>query len=213
MNETFKELFYNKLGLDSMTLDMQRDFLKAMSDYLDHGRSNKNNGRTLQFVAKQLSGLITFLECLDYNQEEIVRIITNFPSILNTVEDLYNKYLLLGVVENSVENNIRRDKLLNKTKEFMVGFNKIYARYKLICEAGYGRIGWNALVHASDREFSKIFVYGSYRKSYQLFSSQEAVIEWLKNVDATECDIESLKTLDVNKELVSKYEKRTKGIS
>ena len=158
MDNTFSNLFYTKLNLGKLELETQKRFLEAITKYLDHGKKEEINGRTINFVKKQLDSLIYFLECLDFSKEEMVRIITNLPTILNTVDDLYKKYLLLGVLEEDSRNSLRKDKLLNKTKDFMVGFNKIYARYKLVCEAGYDRLSWNVLVHASDREFCSIFV-------------------------------------------------------
>lgn len=213
MNEDFKEIFYSKLDIQSMDLNTQRNFLESISKYLDHGRKDEINGRTVNFVLKQLNQLISFLECVGYTKEEMVRIITNFPSILNTIDDLYNKYLFLGLLEDPSKNDLRKDKLLNKTKDFMVGFNKMYARYKLICETGYDRLSWNTLVHASDREFCSIFVRSTYRKSYQLFTDPVQVMRWLKQINPDEFDIEEVKTLAANKELVEKYEKRIKGIS
>lgn len=213
MNEDFKEIFYSKLDIQSMDLNTQRNFLESISKYLDHGRKDEVNGRTLNFVLKQLEQLISFLECVGYTKEEMVRIITNFPPILNTIDDLYNKYLFLGLLEDPSKNDLRKDKLLNKTKDFMVGFNKMYARYKLICETGYDRLSWNTLVHASDREFCSIFVRSTYRKSYQLFTDPVQVMRWLKQINPDEFDIEEVKTLAANKELVEKYEKRSKGIS
>lgn len=213
MKEDFKEIFYSKLDIQSMDLNIQRNFLESISKYLDHGRKDEVNGRTLNFVLKQLEQLISFLECVGYTKEEMVRIITNFPPILNTIDDLYNKYLFLGLLEDPSKNDLRKDKLLNKTKDFMVGFNKMYARYKLICETGYDRLSWNTLVHASDREFCSIFVRSTYRKSYQLFTDPVQVMRWLKQINPDEFDIEEVKTLAANKELVEKYEKRSKGIS
>ncbi len=213
MNDAFKELFNSKLKLKELDVGLQKEFLQAISKYLDHGRKDEINGRTLGFVLKQLDSLTTFLDSVGYNNEEMVRIITNLPTILNTVDDLYNKYLLLGVLENYQKNDLRREKLLNKTKDFMVGFNKIYARYKLVCESGYERLSWNVLVHASDREFCSIFVRGTYKKHYQMFSNPTEVMKWLESVDSSEFDIESAKNWEVNKELVGRYEKRSKGIS
>lgn len=213
MNNEFKEIFYSKLNIQSMDLNIQRNFLESISKYLDHGRKDEVNGRTLNFVLKQLDQLISFLECVGYTKEEMVRIITNFPSILNTIDDLYNKYLFLGLLEDPTKNNLRKDKLLNKTKDFMVSFNKMYARYKLICETSYDRLSWNTLVHASDREFCSIFVRNTYHKPYQLFTDPVQVMRWLKEVNSDEFDIEEFKTLAANKELVEKYEKRSKGIS
>lgn len=168
MNNEFKDLFNNKLGLASLDIHLQKEFLVAISHYLDHGRKEEINGRTFGFVLKQLDSLILFLESVGYTNEEMVRIITNLPSILNTVDDLYKKYLLLGILEDPRKNNLRKEKLLNKTKDFMVGFNKIYARYKLVCETGYERLSWNVIVHASDREFCSIFIQGVYKKKLSI---------------------------------------------
>ncbi len=210
MNEAFKDLFYTKLQLQKLDISLQKQFLESISSYLDHGRKEEINGRTLSFVLKQLDSLILFLKCIDCTEEEIVRIITNLPTILNTVDDLYKKYLLLGILEDPSRNNLRKDKLINKTKDYMVGFNKIYARYKLVCTAGYDRLSWNVLVHASDNEFCRIFIKGTYKKPYQLFNHPSEVMAWLGSVDSSEINLEEIKAWDVNKELVSQYEKSHK---
>lgn len=210
MDNNFKELFQAKLNLSSLPESQQQAFDIAITKYLTHGRKGFVNGRTLEFVDRQLTKLIFLLLCIGYNQQEIVQIITNLPSILNTVDDIYKKYLLLGVIENNA-NTIRKDRLLHKTKDFMVGFKKIYARYKLICESGYNNFNWNILVHASDNEFSKIFVQGAYRKEYQLFITPNQVLAWLDNVDSDEFDLEIAKSWSVNKEIVEAYEQKQKS--
>ena len=53
----------------------------------------------------------------------------------------------------------------------------------------------------------------SYKKPYQLSNNPGQVMAWLRSVDASELNLEELKSLEVNKELVDKYEKRSKGIS
>lgn len=209
MLDEFKDLFYSKLDIGTLDFKEQSAFLAAMVKYLDHGRKDKINGRTLEFVSRQLDSLIRFFESVGYTKKEMVQILTNLPSLLNTVDDLYKKYLLLGVVENPY-NTLRKDKLLHRTKDFIIGFNKIYARYKLVCEAGYDNPNWNVLVHASDREFAKIFVVGTYKKSYQVFTLPERVLEWLNGVSTSEFDLEQTKSWDVNKEIVEKYEERSK---
>lgn len=205
IGQEFLNLFYTKLEMRTMSQEVQTSFIAAVTRYLDHGRRDEINGRTISFVARQLDSLIYLLECIGYNKEEMVRIITNLPAILNTVDDLYKKYLFLGILENE-ENSFRKDKLLNKTKDFIVGLPKMYARYRLIQESGYNVIRWNSLVHASDREFASIFIKGAYAKPYQLFRQEESVYEWLRNIDVNELDISELKVLPVNEELVVQYE-------
>ena len=203
----FLNLFYSKLSLQTMSKDIQTSFLAAITRYLDHGRKEEINGRTLSFVSKQLNRLIELLTCIGLSQEEIVRVITNLPSVLNTVDDLYNKYLFLGILENE-ENTFRKDKLLNKTKDFMVGLSKMYARYRLISESGYDNYKWNSLVHASDKEFASIFIKSNYSKPYQLFETADQVYTWLSNVDITELNMNEFRNLPVNEELVVKYESK-----
>ena len=145
------------------------------------------------------------LEWMGFNKKEMVQILGNLPNLLNSVDELYKKYLFLGIIENE-ENSFRKNKLLNRTRDYMVGLSKIYARYKLICEAGYDNLRWNSLVHASDKEFARIFVRSTYVKPYQLFDTEEQVYEWLENVNFDELNIEEIKCWDVNEELVRSYE-------
>ena len=205
MEKEFKDLFYEKLNLYDLPFKMQSDFFISMTNYLNHGRTTKVNGRTIEFVSEKLDKLLEFLCALDFSYEDIVHIITIYPEILNTVDSLYEKYLFLGIVEN-IENNVRRTKLYNRPKDFMVGLNKMYARYKLIIESGYNNVTWNSLVHASDREFARIFVGGSHKKPYRIFNNELGVLDYLANVDISELNIDKYKELSVNEELVSKYE-------
>ncbi len=205
INTEFLNLFYRKLDLGTMPQDVQTSFLASITRYLDHGRKDEINGRTVGFVSKQLDSLINLLECIGFSKQEIVQVITNLPSILNTVDDLYHKYLFLGILENET-NDFRKGKLLYKTKDFMVGLTKMYARYRLIEESGYDTFRWNSLVHASDKEFASIFVKGAYDKPYQLFEAEGGVYEWLKKVDINDLDIDEIKRMPVNEELVVKYE-------
>lgn len=48
------------------------------------------------------------------------------------------------------------------------------------------------------------------KKNYQLFETPEQVMRWLKDVDSSEFDLQNAKSWDVNKELVSRYEERSK---
>lgn len=204
ISQEFLDLFNSKLNLENMSKDIQTSFIVSMTKYLDHGRKDIINGRTLAYISLKLDNLINLLECINLSKIEIVKALTNLPNILNGVDDLYNKYLLLGIVENE-ENNLRKDKLINKTKDFMVGLPKIYARYCLIEKVAY-ESSWNSLVHSSDKEFANMFVKGTYQKPYQVFESINQVLDWLNNVNIENLDIEYFKSLKVNEELVEKYE-------
>lgn len=208
----FIKLFMDKLDLSNLSENERNSFFAIMIKYLDHGRKDAINGRTLLYVEAQLDKLLNLLECMGCTKEDCVKVLSNLPSLLNTVDDLYNKYLLLGIVED-VDNSIRKDKLINKTKDYMVGISKIYARYRLIMESGYNVFSWNILMHATDSEFCKVFTRGKYFKPYQSFSDKDSVMRWLNQVDFGEFDIEQWKGLEVNKELVAKYEGKKTGIS
>ena len=202
MNKEFKDLFYEQLLLGEVSFKEQSDFLLKMASYLEHGR-------TVEFVAEKLNKLLEFLYALDLDTKDAVRILTLYPAILNSIESLYDKYLFLGYIEN-LDNEVRKNKLLNSPRDFMIGLNKMYARFSLIKDSGYGTYTWNNLVHASDREFCKIFVKGTYNKPYQLFDNELQVLDYLSNVDIRGLDMSRIKEMTVNEELVSKYEGKGK---
>ena len=191
MSEQLIELFYSKLDLQYLSQETQKHFFDVMEMYIKHGR-------TYDYICSNLEKLLLFFETIGIGNIEVSIILTNFPGLLNIVDDLYSKYLFLGIIENE-DNSFRRHKFFSKTKDYRVGLAKMYARYRLCMEAGYGDINWNALVHASDNEFAKIFIEGTYRKPYQLFQSVDQVNDWLSTIDLSELDLEEFKSLSVNK--------------
>ncbi len=202
MTEEMKNLFYEKLDLEHLNPTTQQYFLKVMSDYIKHGR-------TYEYIEEKLDRLLFFFECIDIGTTECTIILMNFPGILNIVEELYPKYLFLGILENE-DNTFRYHKFFSKTKDYRVGLHKIYARYVLCQIADYPEIRWNTLVHATDSEFAKIFVMGKYKKPYQIFESVEQVLEALECVNFDTLYIDDYKELPVNKELVEKYENKAR---
>lgn len=202
MNKEFKDLFYERLSLGDLDYKEQNEFLLRMSNYLEHGR-------TLDFVSQKINKLLEFLYAIDLNEKDAVRILTLYPAILNSIENLYDKYLFLGYIEN-LDNTVRKNKLLNSPRDYMIGLAKMYARFNLIKDSGYGVYNWNNLVHASDREFCRIFVRGTYNKPYQMFDNELQVLDYLSRVDVKSLDISMLKEMTVNEELVSKYEGKGK---
>lgn len=205
ISNEFVEMFYKKLLLQQFSREFQENFLVAMARYLDHGRKEEINGRTFEYVERQIDKLLLFLGSIGCTTWDAVKILTNMPSLLNTVDDLYNKYLFLGIVENE-NNTFRKEKLINRTKDWMVGLPKMYARYRLVCDSGYGKANWNNLVHSSDREFASIFIHSAYNKNYQMFETLEEVMNWLKSVDVNELDFDLVKHWSVNEEIVARYE-------
>ena len=202
MDKRFKDLFYEKLLLGEVSFKEQSAFLLKMTAYLEHGRS-------IDFVEEKINKLLEFLYALGLGTKEAIKILTAYPAILNTVGNLYEKYLFLGYIEN-LDNTVRINKLLNSPRDFMIGLNKMYARFRVITDSGYGIYNWNNLVHASDREFCKIFVKGTYDKPYQIFDNELEVLDYLSRVDTKKLDMSSLKEMVVNEELVSNYEGKGK---
>ena len=198
IDESVVKLFTTSLDLESISNEEQLKFWVNMKKYLQHGRS-------FTYLTNNLEELIKFLNSINCTNQEIITILTNAPSLLNSVSDLYNKYIFLGVLENS-NNSLRKDKLLNKTIEYRVSLKKIYQRYCLIKEVNYPNLNWNILVHATDKEFANVFICRTYKKHYQLFSSENEVYQYLTKYSLDDLDIDIFKSLDVNRELVEHYE-------
>lgn len=198
MLEEVGNVFYEKLGLANLSEQMQQYFDKALKVYMSHGR-------TYEYVVSCLDRLLEFFEAIGIGRIECAIILMNDFTLLNTVNELYDKYIFLGVIENG-DNTFRNHKFFSKTKDYRTSLAKMYARYRLCLEAGYDDINWNILVHSSDNEFTKRFISSTYRKPYQMFDSPNQVMEWLAQVDINELDLEEFKALPVNKEIVEKYE-------
>ena len=147
------------------------------------------------------------MDAIELTNEEKVTVLTNMPSLLNTIKDMITNYLLLGVLENE-ENGFRKKKLINKTNEYRIGLKKLYGRYVLATYAGSPEINWNLLVHSSDAEFAKRFVKGAYYKPYQVFANIEDVLSYVDNVSLDTLDVDEIMSWDVNRELVDKYGER-----
>ncbi len=208
MSQEFIEFFNNKLYLHTISPELKNKFLKSMEFYLKHSSNSNMKGRSYEYIVNKMTTFIDFLDTFQYSSEEKVLIISNDPSLLNALNDLYGKFLFLGIIENK-DNTFRRDKLLHKTRDFRISLSKMYARYLLACECGYDNLNWNLLVHSSDMEFANVFVRGTYYKPYQLFDSSELVhkrIEELKVMHPI--DLDNFVDLDVNQELVLKYESK-----
>lgn len=205
------EMLNEKLGIGYFGREICENFLQSFSRYLKHSKSDtdKTGGRAFTFLEDKLNKFIDLFSSFGYNPEELIILLTNYPTILNTIDTCYAKLLLLGVVENSA-NTVRKEKLLERTKDFMISINKIYSRYKLICETGYDKCNWSNLITKSENEFCKIFVNKS-GMSHQLFSNIEEVKKWLDDVTINEFNIEEFKSMDVNKEFVAKYEEKTRS--
>lgn len=207
IKKEFIDLFFEKLHLEKYSRDVQLKFLSTMVRYLNHGNKGKSNDRTLGYVSRKLDTLIKFLKALDFTDEEMLKVLMDFPAILGISDELYTKYLLLGITENE-DNTIRREKLLNSPKDFMIGLSTMYARFCLIRESGYNKFNWNCLAHISSKEFSNIFVKRAYYKPYKIFDTEEEVLSWMEKVDISSLDIVEFKNLKVNEELVKCYESK-----
>lgn len=200
MEESNLVLLEQKFGLSNLDIELKNKFYSAIKDYLNHGRS-------YEFLIKQIETFMQFCDIVNITMNEKIIILSKFPGILNSIDDLYNKYLFLGIIE-SPDNSFRRNKLINKPNDFRVGFKKMYSRYKFMIEVGYDSISWNTLLHATDEEFASIFVVGKYSKPYRIFNSVNEVLDTLNNIPLDDFNIDDYKKLDVNKEIVEKYENK-----
>ena len=198
MGDSNLVLLEQKFDLSNMDDDIRRKFYNALKSYLNHGR-------TIEFLNRQIDIFIKFAKSISLNDDEIIKIFSSFPGILNSVDELYSKYLFLGIVEND-NNDLRIKKLVNKSNDFRVGLKKIYSRYKFMLNVGYDAIGWNTLVHATDQEFASIFVIGKYEKTYRIYNSVSDVLKSLNEMDLSDFDLDKYKELDVNRKIVEGYE-------
>lgn len=207
MPTEIQSFLINKLNLEKIDPNLAERFIASMIKYMEHGRKvGVVEGRSIDFLDKHLTELINFLNVIGLNDEEKIIVLCNMPSLINVSNDFVHKYLLLGIIEND-SNTYRRKKLINKTNDFRIGFKKLWGRYTLVTNVCYPNITWNVLVHASDKEFAKIFVKSTYYKSYQCFNTVEEVLDYVNNVSVDIFDLEEVKSWDVNKELVEKYGK------
>lgn len=198
MTKELVELFINRLNLDLLSRETQTHFYDVMTRYMAHGR-------TYDFVVRSLDKLLELFDVFGINRIEAAIIISNDPALLNNVDALYDKYLFLGIIENE-ENTFRNHKFFSKTRDYRVALDTMYKRYRFCLESGYVDIKWNTLVHATDSEFAKIFVESTYRKPYQRFDTLEQALEYIREAEYPEIDMEEFKNLEVNREIVEKYE-------
>ena len=202
----YREVFEKYLNVSEI-IDNSDIFYEKIINYLKHSRNGEDiSGRSISFIEESLGNLVYFLNIIGCSDIEKIIVIGNMPSILNSVEELYKKYLFLGVVCDN--GDIRKDKIVNHTKDYMCGLKTIYKRYCLVRDSGYNKYTWNVLVHSTDDEFANIFITGTYSYRHKIFSSKDDVDKWLSSVNVDNIDWESIKKMDVNKEIVNKYENK-----
>ena len=207
-NQDIVQLLEKKLDLNNISDDLRNAFWTKMVNYLDHGRKNGIiNGRTYSFIEDKINTICDFFDLIHLTNEEKVIVLSNMPSLLNTCDELFNKYLLLGVIEKN-GTNIRKEKLVNKTNDYRVSLESIYRRYMVAVNTGYSNITWNLLVHASNSEFASIFIKGKHYKTYQIFDSLIALESYMNSISVDSLNIEDIKEWDSNREIMEEYEKR-----
>lgn len=206
-NQDIIEFLEKKLKLNTVSDELRVEFWNKIVTYLDHGRQDGIiNGRTLEFIERKINNLNSFFDMIHLTYEERVQVLTNMPTLLNTSDDLFNKYLLLGAIEKE-GSHIRREKLVNKTNDYRVGLDVIYKRYVIACNAGYSNISWNLLVHASHKEFASVFIKSEYNKPYQIFNNIMELEQYMNSISLDTLNFEDVKCWDSNKEIMEEYEK------
>lgn len=86
----------------------------------------------IEALEKELDETIKFYSLIGLSNEEMIRSISIWPAILHSnKQDLINKYFLLAkVVNGTTREPDREDILINHPKDFMMGLDLMYARYK-----------------------------------------------------------------------------------
>lgn len=167
----FEELELNKL----LSIDKQYAFFKDFMKYLQHNRSEEIKGRTSESLRNNIRDFKTFCFELGFTLMDVIHILRMSPSILNvSIESLRDKYTLMGLIDDH-SYHLRKTKLILCPDDYRVSNELIYARYMLMKTLDYPSINWSNMVHASEKEFAKIFVKkdGGYNKPYKIFSSTD----------------------------------------
>ena len=206
-------LFEDKLVLGAnLTPEEYNLFLTSLLTYLDHSKQKDVvQGRTYEYLSSKLDEFIRLFILIGFNPRELVYIFTRMPSVLNIIDTCYLKFLLLGVIEDETM-QVRKSRILAYPLDLQVGLQVIYARYSLIRISKYNTFNWSNLVHSSQNKFCKMFVKARVSKPYQIFTTLEETKEWLSQVDVTAIDWNEIKSWDVNKEFVAKYEETKRTI-
>lgn len=191
-------------------------FFTSIMNYLKHTKSEELKGRTYETFKKNIDELYNFLKAINCTDKEIINIISSSPDMLNTeIHKLYNKYLILGILDNcNKDPEYRKKMIINKPRDFRTSIETLYARYDFANSVGYPykNITWSILMHDTNKEFIKKFVKSKYNKSYKIFKDEnEVTAEMLIEKFPLDLDvIENLKNLETNKEVVMKFEGKEK---
>ena len=158
----FEELDLN----NTLTIEGRLAFFKNFMKYLQHNRSEEIKGRTPESLRNNIRAFKDFCFELGFTLKDI---------ILNiSIESLRDKYALMGLIDDH-SHYLRKTKLILCPDDYRVSNELIYARYMLMKTLDYPNINWSNMIHASEKEFAKIFVKkeGGYNKPYKVFSSME----------------------------------------
>ena len=204
----FEELDLN----NTLTIEGRLAFFKNFMKYLQHNRSEEIKGRTPESLRNNIRAFKDFCFELGFTLKDIILILKISPSILNiSIESLRDKYALMGLIDDH-SHYLRKTKLILCPDDYRVSNELIYARYMLMKTLDYPNINWSNMIHASEKEFAKIFVKkeGGYNKPYKIFNdvselSRENLVKMFP------MDLETLdEILSVKKE-VKKDEKESNG--
>ncbi|PWL41105.1 MAG: hypothetical protein DBY43_05785 [Clostridiaceae bacterium] len=167
----FEELDLN----NALTIEGRLAFFKDFMKYLQHNRSEEIKGRTPESLRNNIRTFKDFCFELGFTLMDVIHILRMSPSILNvSIESLRDKYALMGLIDDH-SYHLRKTKLILCPDDYRVSNELIYARYMLMKTLDYPIINWSNMVHASEKEFAKIFVKkdGGYNKPYKIFSSTD----------------------------------------
>ena len=109
-------------------------------------------------LANHLDQTIDFLQKLHFEQEEILAAINNSPSLIHAnKQDMFAKYLILSVLDNTPLKSTRKELLVNRPKYYIIGIQTLYARYKFLSDKGSNYISKWYLLKMTNKEFEDCF--------------------------------------------------------
>ena len=196
------DLFTDKLDLETYLPEAARPaFWHKIEDYMNHRRNEQLGGRTYEYLLTKLDQLVTLFTKLELTKGEIINVIQEFPSILNSnYSDIYNKFLLLGITEDDASLSKRKAMLIRKPRDYVVGLDLLFARYAFLCEVGYPQITYSILIHDSEAEFANKFIKKAYFKPYQIYNDVSEISSaiLIAKYPFNEAIMESVKAWPIN---------------
>lgn len=117
-----------------------------------------NKRVSMTILSYRLEETIIFLQELDLTLEEITSAIKNSPSLLHAnKKDMLSKYLVLVYLDEHLNQPIRKQRLIENTKYYVIGLSTIYARIMYLQEHNPNEISKWHVLKMTNKEFETKF--------------------------------------------------------